>query len=317
MSELRYHPFLDQWVIVATHRQDRTFLPPDELCPFCPSQPGLPPTEIPGDFDIVVLENRFPSMLQSPPEPSVGGEVRPSLGACEVIVYSPDHAASVSTLPLSQIQKLARVWRERYIELAGRPGVEYVFIFENRGKEIGVTLTHPHGQIYAYPFLPPIPLAELRAEHLHGGESDLWRRWISEEAGNIREVFRNDLFVAVVPFCARYPFEVWVVPFEPLSSLREFSPSDLDALAEAIQVVAKAYDKLFGFPFPYIMAMHQQPTVDGFARTRFHVEFYPPHRSANKLKYLAGSESGAGVFINDTLPEESAVLLRAALLTPA
>lgn len=318
MSELRYHPFLDQWVITATHRQDRTFLPPESQCPFCPSREARTDTEVSGDYDIVVLENRFPSLAEDPPEPSAPGIVRPTYGVCEVVLYSPDHSASVSTLPLTQIRKLTRVWRERYIDLASRPGIDYVFIFENRGREIGVTLTHPHGQIYAYPFVPPIPLAELKSEQRHREEKgfELWESWVEQERGGLREVFRNDHFFAVVPFCARYPFETWVVPLKPLSSLREFEPAELDGLAEAIQEVIKAYDNLFGFPLPYVMVMHQQPTRAGFEPTRFHVEFYPPHRTAQKLKYLAGSESGAGAFINDTLPEESAALLREAMERP-
>lgn len=313
MSELRYHPFLDTWVITATHRQDRTFLPPDDFCPLCPTKPGAFPTEIPfPDYDIVVFENKFPSLSPNPPAPAVEGTeltpVRPSDGVCEVICYSSNHDATFATLPDSQVRKLTRVWQERYVELAARPEVQYVFIFENKGKEIGVTLTHPHGQIYAYPFLPAIPLAELTAEAAHFALTGrtLFADWVADESAGPRLVCRNETFMAVVPFFARYPYEVHVVPFEHLRSLGEMSTSQLDDLGSILLLVTRKYDKLFGFSMPYIMGMHQMPGVSGYEFTRFHVEFYPPYRTAKKLKYLAGSEAAAGTFINDTLPEETA-----------
>ncbi len=172
MSELRYHPFLDQWVITATHRQDRTFLPPDDYCPLCPTQLGGFPTEVPRDhYDIAVFENKFPSLSPHPPHPEVAGTsltpVRPSAGVCEVVCYSQVHNSSFATMPYSQARKLTRVWKDRYIDLSAREDVEYDFIFENKGKEIGVTLAHPHGQIYAYPFIPPTPKIELGVERSH------------------------------------------------------------------------------------------------------------------------------------------------------
>lgn len=318
MSELRFHPFLGQWVITATHRQDRTFLPPDDFCPLCPTRPRAEPTEIPFDtYDIVVFENRFPSLATPAPEPSVEGgpltPVLPSSGVCEVVCYSEDHFATFATLPRVQVRKLTRVWRERYLELAAREEVDYVFIFENKGKEIGVTLTHPHGQIYAYPFIPPVPARELERErqHQHDTGHTLFESWLATELGGPRVVDANDLFVSVVPFFARFPYELWVVPTEPIRHLGELDARGLDLLADALHRVSQAYDRLFGFSLPYIMAMHQEPATPGYGFTRLHVEFTPPHREANKLKYLAGSEAGAGAFINDTLPEASAERLRA------
>ncbi len=317
MSELRYHPFLDEWVITATHRQERTFFPPDGYCPLCPTVPGGFPTEIPfPDYEIVVFENKFPSLATPAPEPGVEGSalmpVRPSAGVCEVVCYTPDHDATFADLPLQHVRNLARVWRDRFVDLAGRPGIEYVMIFENKGREIGVTLTHPHGQIYAYPFVPPAVAQRVRSERQHHDETgrSLWADWLEEEAGGPREVWRNAEFVAIVPFFARYPYEVWVVPFDPLGTLGEMGEEQLDALAEALHEVARRYDALFGFSLPYLMAMHHAP--HGHLHGRFFVEFLPPHRSAEKLKYLAGSESCAGAFINDTLPEETAARLRSA-----
>ncbi|HVT11684.1 MAG TPA: galactose-1-phosphate uridylyltransferase [Fimbriimonadaceae bacterium] len=318
MSELRYHPFLDQWVITATHRQDRTFLPPDDYCPLCPTKPGGFPTEVPmPTYDIVVFENKFPSLQSPAPDPAIAGSVlmpvRPSGGVCEVVSYSEQHDATFATMPYSQIRKLVRVWRERYMELSGREEVEYVFIFENKGKEIGVTLSHPHGQIYAYPFIPPTLRAELESEKRHLDRTGrlLMQDWLDEELRErVRLVSENETFVAVVPFFARYPYELYVASKRHIRSLAEMSDSELDDLAEILLVVAKKYDLLFGFSLPYMMLMHQEPAIRGYEFNWFHIEFYPPYRTAKKLKYLAGSEAGAGAFINDTLPEETSKTLR-------
>lgn len=317
MSELRYHPFLDQWVITATHRQDRTFLPPADYCPLCPTKPGGFPTEVPlPNYDIVVFENKFPSLSAHPPVPALEGSelipVRPSAGVCEVVCYSDQHDATFATMPYSQIRKLVRVWQERYRELAGRSEVEYVFIFENKGKEIGVTLSHPHGQIYAYPFIPPTARVELESEKRHFERTGrlLMQDWLDYEKAGERVVWENERFVAIVPVFARYPYEVYVTSKRHIGSLAGMTAADMDDLAEMLLVVTKKFDLLFGFSLPYIMVIHQEPTVPGYEFNWFHVEFYPPYRTAQKLKYLAGSEAGAGAFINDTLPEATAKTLR-------
>ena len=322
MSELRRHPFLDTWVITATQRQDRTFLPPDDYCPLDPTKPGAFPTEIPfPEYDIAVFENKFPSLRPQPLEPDIQGTptmpVQPSGGVCEVVCYTQSHTGSFAELPLNQVRKLTRVWKERYEELGAREEVQYVFVFENKGKEIGVTLTHPHGQIYAYPFIPPTLAIELAAEkaHLEKTGRNLFDDWLQDEGISSgqgeREVYRNEKFVALVPFFARYPYEIHIVPLTHLGSFAEMDAADLDALAEILLNTTKRYDLLFGFSMPYIMAVHQRPTTPGFEFNRFHVEFYPPYRTEKKLKYLAGSEAGAGAFINDTLPEETSARLRA------
>jgi UDPglucose--hexose-1-phosphate uridylyltransferase len=234
-----------------------------------------------------------------------------------VVCYSEDHNATFATLPLTQVRKLTRVWRERYLELASRQEVEYVFIFENKGKEIGVTLSHPHGQIYAYPFIPPTLKIELESERRHWDKEGrpLMADWLEMEIRGAgqgkRVVWQNETFAAIVPFFARYPYEVHVAPKEHLRSIGAMDEEHLDDLAEILLVVARKYDKLFGFSMPYIMNMHQEPTIPGYEFNWFHVEFYPPYRTANKLKYLAGSEAGAGAFINDTLPEVTSQTLRA------
>lgn len=314
---MRYHPFLKTWVITATHRQDRTFHPPADYCPLCPTKAGGFPTEVPvAAYDIAVFENKFPSLSPLAPEPALESSVlvpvRRAGGACEVVCYSSDHNATFATLPADQIRKLVRVWRERYLELAAREEIEYVFIFENKGKEIGVTLSHPHGQIYGYPFIPATLQTELQAEREHFEQTGrtLFEDWIREERSGPRIIAENDSFLAVVPIFARYPYEVWVVPQEQRRSIAELSGKEQDDFARMLQLVTQKYDRLFGFSLPYIMAMHQEPATPGFEFNWLHVEFHPPYRTAEKLKYLAGSESGAGAWINDTLPEETAERLR-------
>ena len=319
MSELRWHPLLGEWVATATQRQDRTFLPPPDFCPLCPTLPGGFPTEIPDPtYDIVVFENRFPSLSPNPPEPAIEGDdlypVRSAIGECEVVVYTPNHSSTLAQEPVEQIFKLVQVWTDRYVELSNLEFVDYVFIFENKGEAIGVTLHHPHGQIYAYPFVPPRILKELEQSKQHFDQTgsclicDIVRKEINFAK---RIVAENDAFAAFIPFFARYPYEVHIAPKQHRRDLTEFDRDEQTSLAEILKQVIAAFDKLFNVSFPYMMVLHQKPS-DGqsYDYYHFHIEFYPPMRTATKLKYLAGSETGAGMFINDTLAEEKAAELR-------
>ncbi|MFQ3610619.1 MAG: galactose-1-phosphate uridylyltransferase [Fimbriimonadales bacterium] len=323
MSELRWHPLLKEWVITATHRQERTFHPPPEYCPLCPTRPGGLETEVPEpDYQIVVFENRFPSLLRTPPEPAVSGTpfspVRPSEGVCEVVLYSPDHNATLADMPLERIEQLVWVWRERYAELSARPEVQYVFIFENKGREIGVTLSHPHGQIYAYPFVPPKLEREWEAQREYfqaTGQCLLCSVLQHECAEGVRLVEVSERWVALVPFYARYPYEVHLIPRAHRRDLLDLTDEELSEMAWHLKRLTMRYDRLWGFSMPYIMVQHPRPCDGGdYNAWHFHIEFYPPYRTPDKLKYLAGSESGAGTFINDTLPEETAQTLRAVRL---
>jgi UDPglucose--hexose-1-phosphate uridylyltransferase len=271
--------------------------------------------EIPFDsYEIAVFENKFPSFATPPPEGmSAEGffEGQAARGVCEVVCYSQAHSATFVDLRVERVRELCEVWQDRYVDLIGRDDVEYVFIFENKGHEIGVTLTHPHGQIYGYPFIPPVPASRLASEreHLRATSTSLSQAWLDAEIEDGRRVvFRQDGFVAVVPFFARYPYEVHVVPEQPLTDLSQFGAADLDGLATALDRVARTYDRLFGFSLPYMMGIHQHPD----SATRLVVQFTPLHRTAKKLKYLAGSEAHCGVFIVDALPEDSAASLRKA-----
>jgi UDPglucose--hexose-1-phosphate uridylyltransferase len=322
----RFEELRGEEVVYAIHRQERTFLPSREHCPLCPTRPGHPASEIPFPaFEIAVFENRFPA-FQAP------------RGTAEVIVYTDDHDASFGTLAPERAEALMWVWRQRYAELGAREDIDYVFIFENRGVEVGVTLHHPHGQIYGYPFLPPVPGLELAADARLGGCAPC-ALLTRELADGRRIVHENDGVVTYVPYAARWAYEAHVVLREHRPSLLDCEPEELLLLSGALQALARGYDALFDRPFPYVMAVHQAPTIGprpaagvpgagpatGATTTtapaagqgHVHVEFYPPLRTAEKLKYLAGSEQGAGTFISDTLPEESAAKLREAIVRAA
>ncbi len=299
MTLLRHNELRGEEVVYAIHRQDRTFLPAEDQCPLCPTRPGHEPTEIPfAEFQIAVFDNRFPA-FEAPK------------GAAEVVVYTDQHHGSLARLAPERAEALMWVWRQRYEELGARPDVQYVMVFENRGVEVGVTLHHPHGQIYGYPFLPPVPALERTADERLGGCA-VCKLLSDELADPVRVVHESEAVVCYVPFAARWPYEIHVVLREHRPSLSECDPGELTELAGALQAVTRGYDELFARPFPYMMVMHQAPT-DGQGRGHLHVEFYTPLRTADKLKYLAGSEQGAGTFIMDVLPEDSAHALRQAI----
>lgn len=298
--ERRWNPQRNEWVLVAAARQSRTFLPQRAACPLDPSRPDHS-TEIPASrFGAAVFENRFPAM-----SPAGGG------GVCEVVVYTDAHEGSFASLPAASLERLVEVWTDRYRDLGARPDVRYVYIFENRGEQVGVTLHHPHGQIYGYPFIPPVAELELKRRASRCAQCALIK---DELEDGRRLVARRGGVVAYVPAYARWPYEVHVSTAAHRACLTDLVRATRITLVNVMQRVVQVYDRLFGVPMPYMMVIHQQPT-DGRShpQAHLHVEFYPILRDSGKLKYLAGSESGAGVFINDTLAEASAARLRALL----
>ena len=315
-AHLRWHPLRGEWVAYAAHRQNRTFLPPPEYNPLAPSEDPAYPTEVPeGPWDIAVFENLFPALtVEAHTPPALGVPTRPGTGVCEVVVFTQDVKASLGALPLSHLELLVDVWADRYEDLGGRRGIEYVFPFENRGVEVGVTLHHPHGQIYAYPFVPPVAARELEEQRryyeLHN--RGLLEDFISREvADGTRMLYDGDKAVAFMPICARYSYEVWVAPTRAVPSFAALSRGERRDFARALKTVLLKFDGLWDRPFPYILAFHQAPT-DGAAHpeAHLHAELYPALRMPTRLKYLAGSEIGAGVFTADTVPEEKAKELR-------
>ena len=319
MLELRWNPILKKWVIIATHRQNRTYKPPKDYCPLCPTKKGGLATEVPAeDYDLVVFENKFPSLQPEAPE-TIGACSKffkhgKAQGICEVVLFASDHDGIMSRKPLSRYIKLVKVWRDRYRELGAKDFIDYVFIFENKGEEVGVTLHHPHGQIYAYPFIPPVIEQELNSskEYLEKEGECLFCKTLEEEKKDGRRIIlSNDSFTALVPFSASYSYEVHIYANKHLPSFNDFSEKEEIDLAAILKTILMKFDNLFGFVFPYIMSIHQQPTNGiGKEYSHFHIEFYPPYRTKDKLKYLAGSELGVGAFINNCLPEEKAQELR-------
>lgn len=305
---LRWHPLRSEWAAYAPHRQDRTFLPVREFCPLCPTRPDRTPTEIPfSDFEVAVFENRFPAFIPNLQEaPAMDLPTRPASGACEVVVYTSEHEGSAASLSQERRELLVRVWSERYCELYGPEPVQYVMPFENRGETVGVTLHHPHGQIYAYPFVPPVLQREVEA----------FRKTpvLQELLGHLSPTYvvtENDVAVATVPPFARFPYEVWIIPKRSQPGPWTFEAAEVAGYARMWGEVVSRYDALFGRPFPYVMVLHAAPKGEE-SSFHFHTEFYPLQRTANRLKYLAGTELGAGTFTVDVMPEDAARALREA-----
>jgi len=310
---LRWHPLLATWVAYAAHRQNRTFLPPPEYNPLLPSADPANPTELPtGRYDVAVFDNRFPTLSPIAHDPPSSGlvETAPASGQCEVVVYSQDPQRSLGALPLDHVALLLEVWADRTRMLGARPDIRYVLPFENRGVEVGVTLHHPHGQIYAYPFVPGVPARLLASEREHygrHGEPLLQSLLQRELSAGQRVLYEGEHAVAFVPAWARYTYEVWVAPRQAVARLDELTQAQVRDLARAFKTVLLKYDGLWSRPFPYILHWYQAPT-DGEAHpeVHLHAEFYPAYRAPGKLKYLAGTEIAAGMFANDALPEEKA-----------
>ena len=316
-AHLRWHPLRGEWVAYAGHRQHRTFLPPAEYNPLMPSSDSAHPTEVPsGPWDVAVFENLFPTLaLTAHDPPQLPVPTAPGRGVCEVVVFTQDSTASLGSLPLCHIELLIDVWADRYEELGRLADVAYVFPFENRGVEVGVTLHHPHGQIYAYPFVPPVPARELeqqRGYYERHGRGLLEAMVDRELADGVRMLYSGAHVAAFMPICARYSYEVWIAPRRPAASFSALERDERRDFARALKTVLLKLDGLWDKPFPYILAFHQAPT-DGLLHpeAHLHAEFYPAYRMAGRLKYLAGSEMGAGVFTADTLPEDKVRELQA------
>ena len=317
-SELRYDQMQDDWVIIASHRQDRTHLPPSDECPLCPTRPGHA-TEIPAsDYDVVVFQNRFPSLTETPSavlsqEPLVA---RPGLGRCEVICFSSDHDTTFSKLPHERLRTIADAIVDRTDDLSAIDGVEYVLYFENRGEEIGVTLSHPHGQLYAYPFIPPRMQRSILAARRFKERTNNCLSCMLLEAelhDSRRILLETESFVAFVPFASRWPFEVHIASRRHLPDLGSLAgPARVELLGVEARVL-DVFDSLFSKPMPYIASLVQAPVKQDREVAHLRLEVFSVRRAEGKLKHLAGSESAAGTFINDIRPEDAAAILRAGL----
>jgi UDPglucose--hexose-1-phosphate uridylyltransferase len=322
-AQMRYDILTGDWVVIAAERMDRTFLPPPGSSPLAPSQPGRP-TEIPAsDYDVVVFENRFPSLsrlaaAQNLPS-RLDGEplwpLAPGTGRCEVVCFTSDPDASFASLTARRVRTVIEAWADRTAELSAMPGIAQVFCFENRGREIGVTLTHPHGQIYAYPFLPPRTQAlvrQARAHREHTGRNLLSDVLAAELRSGRRVVAETTHWVAYVPAAARWPLEVHLAPRRYVPDLVALDDSERTDLAAIYLDLLGRVDRFFEgvAETPYIAAWHQAPVGPDRHLGRLHLQLFSLMRSPGRMKFLAGSESAMGAWVNDTTPERIADRLR-------
>lgn len=313
MAELRWNPILQEWVVVAAQQGKRPVLPVEKDCPFCP---GKPETGT-GKWHVLYLPNRFPALMENPPKPDIESDefyqVKPSVGACEVLLYSPDHDTTFQQLTVDHIYEIVEMWVNRTKELGAKKEIEYVFIFENTGREIGVSLDHPHGQLYAFPFIPPKIKRELESakQFMEKRKRCLFCDILQKEkADGRRIVLENEAFTAFIPFFATWPYGLHLYANRHLQSLVDLTEPEKKDFASILKMIRTKYDKLFGVRLPLVMVFHQSPTKAKYPHYHFHVEFYPIHRGKEKVKYLAGVELGTETFLNPTNPEERAKELR-------
>lgn len=318
MAELRWNPLLKDWTMVASHRQNRPQMPKD-WCPFCPGS-----GKVPEDFQVLKYDNDFPALSENPPEPDkVGSELyktKKAYGKCEVILYSKEHNAVLSELSVEHIKKLVDLWSLRYEELSKDKEIKYILEFENRGEEVGVTMPHPHGQIYGYSVMPLKIQTELNScrEYYEENKECLICNMNREEISfKQRVVMENEDFIAYIPFFTDYPYGVFIVSKDHYSKIIDFNDRVKTNFADILKKVSGTFDRLFNRRFPYMMCIHQAPVnspeygnYDEYYH--FHVEFYPPLRSADKIKFNASSETGAWAACNPRAVEDTAEELREA-----
>jgi len=315
MAELRYNPLLDDWIMIASHRQNRPQMPKD-WCPFCPGSGNVP-----DNYDVLKYDNDFPALSQTPPPVDDVAtdffKVKPSYGKCEVVLYSPEHTTTLPKLPVEHIEKLVSLWQERFSELSKDENVKYIFMFENKGEPVGVTMPHPHGQIYAYSVLPKRIREELGNSKKHLEKTgkclicDIMENEIKEKA---RVITENEDFITILPFFSDYPYGVYIIAKKHVQNVCDFDEGMKKNFAKILKETTGALDALFDMSFPYMMCLYQNPVNDEDATDyhHFHVKFYPPMRSGDKIKYCASSETGAWANCNPTAPEEKAEELRQA-----
>ncbi|MFI5719415.1 galactose-1-phosphate uridylyltransferase [Nocardia sp. NPDC051750] len=323
---MRQDVLTGEWISIAAARQSRVVLPPANLDPLAPQTPDNP-SEIPDMYDVAVFENRSPSfgpalpgdITGDPPAPAGLGDItglgfdreRVAVGRCEVVCFSPEHEGAFGDLTPSRARTVIEAWADRTAVLSALPGIEQVFVFENRGKAIGVTLPHPHGQIYAYPYVTPRTTRVLESARRLG--PDLFQRILDSERAGGRVVLAGEMWTAFVPFAARWPIEVHLLPHRHIPDLAATSEAERDELVTLYLRLLRGIDSLYDDPTPYIAAWHQAPVHTGRDAMRLHLQLTSIRRGADKIKYLAGSEAAMGAFVADIVPEEAAARIRAAV----
>jgi UDPglucose--hexose-1-phosphate uridylyltransferase len=320
LAELKHDPLTGEWIAVAAHRHTRAFLPPSHECPLCPTTDSYL-SEVPDNFDVAVFENKNPAFGALPDGSTVPvlessneirfGETKPAVGRCEVVVFSSEHSGSLAQMPTSRVHTVLQALAQRTEELQGLNGVKQVFPFENRGEEIGVTLHHPHGQIYCYPYVTPKTKKLLESIKSHSGE--FFQDLLEFEQGSNRVLIKSESFTAYVPFAARWPMEAHLLPNRHIRNHTELKDDERLELADVYSKLLRSFELAYETPSPYIAAWHQAPLVPGGEQARLQLQITSPRRGADKLKYLAGSESAMGAFIADIPAEDIAAQLRGAL----
>jgi UDPglucose--hexose-1-phosphate uridylyltransferase len=307
-SQLRWHPLRREWSVYAAGRQNRTFKPSAADDPLAPTVPGGPATEIPfADFELAIFENRFPSFSESATEPKVAPpsvEIERASGRCEVVVYTPEPIGSLATLSQERRELLVHAWIDRYEKLHDL-GASFVLPFENRGEEVGVTLLHPHGQIYAFPLVPKAQEAALEtfaegydlSARLRDWRADYW----IDDTGGV---------AAFAPPFAKFPYEIWVAPLERREGPWEMSDEEISGFARLLGEATRRYDAFFERECPYMLSLHAAPG-GAAANWHFTAQFYPLLRARDKIKYLASVEQSTGLFTVDVQPEDTAKIFRA------
>ena len=328
-ATMRQDVLTGDWVSVAAARQNRAFLPPAELDPLAPQTPTNP-SEIPSAYDVAVFENRSPSFgpglaeatgdAPAAADPPRGlddlahlglGRTRSSVGRCEVVCFSPERTGSFGTQSVTRARTVIEAWADRTTALSELPGIQQVFPFENRGEAIGVTLHHPHGQIYAYPYVTP--RTQRLLDSIDRTAPDLFARILAFEQEGPRVVLRGEHFTAFVPFAARWPLELHVLPHRHVADFAGLTDAERDELAPFYLRLLRGVDALYDTPTPYIAAWHQAPVHVGRHAVRLNLQITSPRRAADRLKYLAGSEAAMGAWIGDVPPETAADRLREAV----
>jgi UDPglucose--hexose-1-phosphate uridylyltransferase len=318
LPTLRQDPLTGEWISIAAARQNRAFLPPADLDPLAPSTPGNL-TEVPDNYDVAVFENKSPSFGPGVPDSdavadldTIGlGRSLPGYGRCEVVCFGPQHTGSWADFSVSRARTVVEAWADRTAALSAVPGVRQVFVFENRGQEIGVTLHHPHGQIYGYPYVTPRTRNLLASIGSYG--PSLMGDILEFEAKSERVLIAGEHCTVFVPFAARWPLEVHLLPHRHVPDFAATSSAERGEIAVLYRRILRALDLLYDTPTPYIAAWHQAPVHVGRDTVRLMLQITSPRRAADKLKFTAGSETGMGAFIGDIEPEAAAAKLREAL----
>ncbi|NHI92751.1 MAG: galactose-1-phosphate uridylyltransferase [Candidatus Lokiarchaeota archaeon] len=315
MVELRWNAILKEWVVVAGHRMKRPNLPSEIECPFCPKSNELKNIE---DWKYLNLPNKFPSLMEDPPEPDLDDDdinkVKPAFGRCEVVLYSPEHNVKLEQLPNEHVSGLFSFLGDRYKKIGENKNINYVLIFENRGRDVGVSLDHPHGQIYSFSFIPPVILKELNSskEFFEEYNKCLFCTILKKEQDfKKRIILENDSFICFMPHYATWPFGPHIYPKNHIQNINQMTQEERENLAKILKEILNKISRFFNGKHSFEMIFHQEPT-DGnsYPYYHFHIEFYVINRAQDKIKYLGGCELGSGIFINPVSPEDAAIMLK-------